>query len=796
MQMLSARDPSLLKAIREAATRHEHMLQAPHGRWVDSVLRGDEEAASPILTQDLENFYEDHALQPYVPLEAEGPWVVTAHGAVVHDNGGYGMLSFGQNNQAVLEALCQRQVMGNVMTPSFSQAAFGEAIRREVGHARGACPYERFVCLNSGSEALAFALRLSDAHAKGSPGSGGPGQPRETAIVTLKGSFHGRPDGPAHVSDSCSEVYSRHLRGFRSGRTVIAVEPNDAEGLEAAFAGAERAGLQVQAMLLEPVMGEGNPGLSISPGFYGAARRLTRRHGCLLIVDSVQAGLRAAGALSVVDYPGFEGCEAPDMEAWSKAINAGQFPLSVVGLGAEARAAYVKGIYGNSMAANPRALDIACAVLRQVTPGVRRNIRERGRELLSRFEEIAEEFPAVVEKVTGSGLLLAIHMHAAFPVAGRGGLEEACRRRGLGVIRGGRNALRFTPWFNITDFEVELVASIVRGVLAEAAASRGAAGDPRPALRPASSEMLLAVVNGILEGYSQRTPTAVRAAAVIAGGAGGAPAEGPSTLASLPLDHFAFRTFACSGPMSGIGPAARMWEAMGYRLEAEVLRFPEKKLRARWLSPPAELRQLVGGCPAPRVFVSEVVVGDLPARAAEIVRGYVEGLCACPEVAALSMTGGAGTGETRPPLPWGALDSDDYQELLGLHSVAAWTLANGFGLNHAALAVHWLPDPDLDRLNARLVGSGIAMNDDGGMVKTSPDGLLRQSSSFSDGMSLRCIDGKECRASGSYIEFVQRLLLPEHRQLPPGEITDYHYRDGFETANASRIFTSTDGTQS
>jgi adenylyltransferase/sulfurtransferase len=34
--------------------------------------------------------------------------------------------------------------------------------------------------------------------------------------------------------------------------------------------------------------------------------------------------------LSFVDYPGMEGIAAPDMETYSKALNAGQYPLSVL----------------------------------------------------------------------------------------------------------------------------------------------------------------------------------------------------------------------------------------------------------------------------------------------------------------------------------------------------------------------------------------------------------------------------------------------------------------------------------
>src|SRR3546814_9698603 len=67
----------------------------------------------------------------------------------------------------------------------------------------------------------------------------------------------------------------------------------------------------------------------------------------LLLVDSIQAGLRAHGVLSITDYPGFEKLPAPDMETFSKALNAGQYPLSVLAVGNRAAGLYRKGIYGN-----------------------------------------------------------------------------------------------------------------------------------------------------------------------------------------------------------------------------------------------------------------------------------------------------------------------------------------------------------------------------------------------------------------------------------------------------------------
>ena len=81
--------------------------------------------------------------------------------------------------------------------------------------------------------------------------------------------------------------------------------------------------VSLMALFMEPVMGEGDPGMSVAPEFYAVARELTEAHGSLLLMDSIQAGLRATGDLSVVDYSGFERLGAPDMETYSKAMNAG-----------------------------------------------------------------------------------------------------------------------------------------------------------------------------------------------------------------------------------------------------------------------------------------------------------------------------------------------------------------------------------------------------------------------------------------------------------------------------------------
>ena len=47
-------------------------------------------------------------------------------------------------------------------------------------------------------------------------------------------------------------------------------------------------------------------------------------------------------------------------------------------------------------------------------------------------------------------------------VVGFDDVEVWCRKQGLGVIHGGINALRYTPHFNITTEEVDLVIDVTR----------------------------------------------------------------------------------------------------------------------------------------------------------------------------------------------------------------------------------------------------------------------------------------------------------------------------------------------
>ncbi|RME28375.1 MAG: aminotransferase class III-fold pyridoxal phosphate-dependent enzyme [Deltaproteobacteria bacterium] len=462
--------PDLVAAVDEALALHQRLRQTD-----PELLAMPEADLCEQVQAGYTNFYEPPAVQPYVGLAARGPWLVTLHGAVIHDNGGYGMLGHGHNPEFVLEALRRPQVMANVMTPSLSQLRLDRRLRAELGHTRdGGCPFSRFICLNSGSEAMTMATRLADINAARQTGGGSAMRNRRIRHLSIEGSFHGRTFCPARISDSCRKAYEENLASFRDHSDLITVPQNDVAALEAAFAQADRDQVFIDAVYMEPVQGEGAPGRAITREFYDAAVRLAHKHGSLVVVDSIQAGLRAHGVLSIVDYPGFQDCTPPDIETWSKALNAGQFPLSVVGLSERAANLYVHGVYGNTMTTNPRALDVACAVLDHVTPEMRANVRERGQQFLAELEGLRDEFPGMITEIRGTGLLFCAELDPSIPCVGFGGAEERCRLAGLGVIHGGRNALRFTPRFSITEGEVRLVMDLLREVFTELQATRAA----------------------------------------------------------------------------------------------------------------------------------------------------------------------------------------------------------------------------------------------------------------------------------------------------------------------------------
>jgi hypothetical protein len=139
----------------------------------------------------------------------------------------------------------------------------------------------------------------------------------------------------------------------------------------------------------------------------------------------------------------------------------------------------------------------------------------------------------------------------------------------------------------------------------------------------------------------------------------------------------------------------------------------------------------------------------------------------------------------------------DFKTLQAESEYAAWVIYNRYYLNHFTVSVHNLPEPHdtCAGFNQFLEARGYKLNDSGGKVKQSPDGMLLQSSTIAEMLDVTFAGGETEQISGSYVEFAERRVLPEFSSLPKSQIKREHRREGFEAGNADKIFESTYSTQ-
>jgi hypothetical protein len=290
---------------------------------------------------------------------------------------------------------------------------------------------------------------------------------------------------------------------------------------------------------------------------------------------------------------------------------------------------------------------------------------------------------------------------------------------------------------------------------------------------------LSAILNRLFKPYEERVPvvdkimTSMKAKGII------------KERSDIVNDHIAFRTLGV--PHLGVASFEKIFLHYGYQ-KRDYFHFDSKKLNAWWYSPPSE--------EYPRIFISELRVGDLSIKAQEIILSYTSFLTSDP-VDSVDLDDVDEVGEFFEKSLWRLPTFEDYDLLNSESEYAAWVIYNRYYLNHYTISVHALPKEynTLEQFNTFLESLGVKLNDAGGKIKVSPDGLLLQSSTVADKVEATFANGKTTMIPGSYLEFAERRPLPEFSHLPKNELRREHLRDGFETGNADKIFESTFSTQ-
>jgi hypothetical protein len=246
-------------------------------------------------------------------------------------------------------------------------------------------------------------------------------------------------------------------------------------------------------------------------------------------------------------------------------------------------------------------------------------------------------------------------------------------------------------------------------------------------------------------------------------------------------DHIAFRTMGV--PHLGIASLEKIFLHFGYTKRDHYV-FESKKLDAYWYAPPDEK--------FPRIFISELRVGDLSENARKIIHSYTDEVKSDP-VDQLHLKDPVSVGNFLHKPLWRIPTKADYLALLEESEYAAWVIYNRYYLNHYTISVHYLKEGYnlLTQFNDFLERNGIKLNDAGGKIKTSPDGLLLQSSTVAQVLEAGFAGDEKHMIAGSYIEFAERRVLPQFAHLQKQDLKREHRREGFEANNADKIFEST-----
>jgi glutamate-1-semialdehyde 2,1-aminomutase len=322
-------------------------------------------------------------LKPPFIKKASGPKITDVDGNEYIDYvGSWGPMILGHAHPGVVEAVKEAAADGT---------SFGAPTEREVLLAEMICEavpsVEMVRLVSSGTEAVMSAVRLA---------RGFTGRDR---ILKFEGCYHGHSDGLLVKAGSgalTTGVPDSAGVPADYARNTLNAAYNNCDELERIF---KTHGDRLAAAIIEPVAG--NMGVVLpDKEFLGLLRKLTEKHGTVLIFDEVITGFRVA-------YAGAQGLLriAPDLSVFGKIIGGGM-PMGAYGGRRDilSRVSPAGPVYqAGTLSGNPVATAAGIKTLQilKSTPSIYAELEEKGAKLAEAFRFSAEkhEIPLRVNRM-------------------------------------------------------------------------------------------------------------------------------------------------------------------------------------------------------------------------------------------------------------------------------------------------------------------------------------------------------------------------------------------------------------
>ena len=376
--------------------------------------------------------------------------------------GGIGVLNVGHNHPAVVNAVTKQ--LGLVSHACFQVVAYPGYIElaQRLNALVGKGEDFKSVFFTSGAEAVENAVKIARAH-----------------IIAFDGAFHGRTLLGCTLT-GMSQPYKQNFGPFASEvyrlpypNAFHGVSDDDClQALEQLFA-VQILPERVAAIIIEPVQGDGGF-LPAGANFMQALRRITEKHGIVLILDEVQTGFGRTGTLFAFEQLGI----TPDLVTVAKSLGGG-LPISGVVGKAAIMDAPLPGGLGGTYGGNALGCAAALAVLDLLeNDNLLARSNQLGEQLNARLQQLAEKY-ACIGEVRGVGFMQAVEIidfETKRPDAAMTQkiLDCACQE-GLLLIKCGlhRNVVRFLAPLVTTDSQLEEALHIFDIALARASGRLG-----------------------------------------------------------------------------------------------------------------------------------------------------------------------------------------------------------------------------------------------------------------------------------------------------------------------------------
>ncbi len=382
---------------------------------------------------------------PLVFTEGQGMWLTDHKGKRYLDwLQGWAVNCLGHAPQCIEDALVAQAK--KVINPS--PAFYNEpSVKLASLLTQNSC-FDRVFFANSGAEANEGAIKLARKWGKIHTNAS---DANRHEIIPFDHSFHGRTLATMSASGKSGwdTMFAPQVPGFPKAHL------NDLASVEALI------GEHTVAVMLEPGQGEGGV-IPASTEFMQGLRALTEKHGILLIVDEVQAGMGRTGKLFAYQLSDIE----PDIMTLGKGIGGG-VPLSAM-LCKEAVAVFEPGDQGGTYNGNPLMTAVGIAVLEELLkPGFLQSVLDKGNYLRDGLLKLCDKHDLEGER--GEGLLRALKLGK--PIGGK--IVEIARDlepQGLLLNSPRPELLRFMPALNVTTEEIDLMLALLSEVIGQASA--------------------------------------------------------------------------------------------------------------------------------------------------------------------------------------------------------------------------------------------------------------------------------------------------------------------------------------